>query len=57
MNPTIGTVERAFQLAEHSSNVEQIRTSLKKEGYSGVDAHLSGASIRSELSKIIKRAV
>ncbi|MDP9421636.1 MAG: hypothetical protein M3Q19_02165 [Pseudomonadota bacterium] len=57
MNPTIGTVERAFQLAEHSSNVEQIRNRLRKEGYSGVDAHLSGASIRSELSKIIKRAV
>lgn len=50
-----GIIERAFQLAASSRNVEDIRSQLRKEGYANVDAHLSGAKIRSDLSKSIKQ--
>lgn len=55
MTQTTNIIERAFQLAEGSSNVEEIRAKLKKEGYPSVDAHLSGGRIRSDLTKIIRR--
>lgn len=55
MTQTTNIIERAFQLAEGSANVEEIRVKLKKEGYPSVDAHLSGARIRSDLTKIIRR--
>jgi hypothetical protein len=44
-------VERSFQLAPHYSSVEEIRKALKHEGYSNIDAHLAGASIRADLKK------
>lgn len=50
-----GVIERAYQLAQTSADVEQIRLQLRKEGYSNVDAHLAGAKIRSDLKKIIRR--
>jgi hypothetical protein len=56
INPHIGIIERAFELARQLANVEEIRTHLKKEGYSNVDAHLSGNKIRSDLLKLIRRA-
>ena len=43
-------IERAFQLAPDNS-VEQIRKALRQEGYSNVDAHLGGASIKADLKK------
>ena len=49
-----GIIERAFQLAESSENVEQIRAKLRKVGYSNVDAHLSGPKIRSDLVRLIR---
>ncbi len=52
-----GIIERAFQLAQESANVEEIRTRLRKEGYFNVDAHLMGRKIRSDLVKIIRQAV
>lgn len=51
------TVERAFQLAEESTSVDEIRAKLKKEGYSNVDAHLNGGQIRSALTKLMRRGV
>lgn len=51
-----GLIERAFELATSLANVEAIRTQLRKEGYSNVDAHLFGRKIRSDLVKIIRRA-
>ena len=54
---TVGIIERAFQLADRSASVEQIRMQLRKEGYSNVDAHLAGPKIRSDLTKIIRRPV
>ena len=44
-------VERAFQLAPRYSSVEEIRKALRHEGYSNIDAHLAGASIRADLKK------
>jgi hypothetical protein len=49
-----GVIERAYQLARTSADVEQIRLKLRKEGYSNVDAHLAGPKIRSDLIKIIR---
>lgn len=48
-------IERAFQLAEHSANVEEIRNRLRREGYSNVDGHLMGRQIRADLVKIIRK--
>ena len=51
-----GIIERAFQLAQLSANVDEIRSRLRKEGYSNVDAHLMGRKIRSDLVKIIRQS-
>lgn len=48
---TTNVIERAFQLARDTANVDEIRKTLRREGYSSVDAHLSGASIRAQLKK------
>jgi hypothetical protein len=56
IGPAPGIIERAFQLAQDSANVEEIRTRLRKEGYFNVDAHLMGRKIRSDLVKIIRQA-
>ena len=49
-----GIIERAFQLAEASANIDEIRSQLKREGYFHVDAHLTGGKIRSDLTKAIR---
>lgn len=51
-----GVIERAYQLASTSADVEQIRQQLRKEGYLNVDAHLAGSKIRSDLIKIIRQS-
>jgi hypothetical protein len=48
---TENPIERAFQLARASTSIDDIRRTLRQEGYSNVDAHLSGASIKAELKK------
>lgn len=48
-------IERAYELAPGCGNIEEIRAALRREGYSGVDAHLSGRVIRSDLSKLLTR--
>ena len=50
-----GAIERAFQLAQTSVDLDEVRQQLRKEGYSNVDAHLAGAKIRSDLTKIIRQ--
>lgn len=50
-----GIIQRAFQLAENSGNLDEIRAKLKSEGYTNVDAHLSGGSIRADLKRIFKK--
>jgi tRNA G26 N,N-dimethylase Trm1 len=49
--PTPDIIERAFQLARRSTTIEEIRKALRQEGYSNVDAHLGGASIKAELKR------
>jgi hypothetical protein len=48
---TQNIIERAFQLARGSNNLEHIRKTLRHEGFSNVDAHLGGASIKAQLKK------
>ena len=57
-NETYGTrmqtqniIERAFELASSSTSIDEIRKALRQEGYSNVDAHLGGASIKADLKK------
>jgi len=51
-----GTIERAFELAPSCGNIEDIRTALRREGYSFIDAHLGGRVIRADLSRLLNRA-
>ena len=48
-------IERAFELAPTCINIEEIRSALRREGYSNVDAHLTGRVIRADLSKLMNR--
>jgi hypothetical protein len=48
-------IERAFQLALNSENIEQVRNALRREGYSNVDAHLAGPTIKADLRKRFPR--
>ena len=48
-------IERAFQLAPTVTSVEEIRQTLRHEGYSNIDAHLAGASIKADLKKRFAR--
>lgn len=50
----IAIIERAFQLALHMANVEEIRIQLRKEGYSNIDGHLMGRQIRADLVRTIR---
>lgn len=52
---TTNIIERAFQLAPAATSVEEIRKTLRREGYSNVDAHLEGASIKADLKKRFAR--
>lgn len=48
-------IERAFELAPNYSSIDEIRKALRHEGYSNVDAHLAGASIKADLKKRFAR--
>jgi hypothetical protein len=48
---TQNIIERAFQLAQSSTSIDEIRKALRQEGYSNVDAHLGGATIMADLKK------
>ncbi|MBB5709736.1 hypothetical protein FHT02_000958 [Sphingomonas xinjiangensis] len=49
------TLERAFELARESGcrDVEEVRRTLASEGYSGVEQHLAGHSIRKQIRATI----
>ncbi len=53
-----GTVERAFALAASGdcASVEEIRTRLKRDGFSQIGGHLSGLAIRRQLRAICDTA-
>jgi hypothetical protein len=50
-------IERAFQLAASNqfTTVTQIRQALRKEGYTGIDAHLGGRGVRDQLRALMQR--
>jgi hypothetical protein len=48
-HPTI--LERAYELALTSTTIDEVRQTLKSEGYSNVDAHLAGPTIKADLRK------
>jgi hypothetical protein len=50
---SMGTVERALQLAPECQTIEEIRTKLNEEGHSSIDAHLQG-SLRRDLKRLLK---
>ena len=50
-----GIIERAFELAPKSRNIEEVRIALRREGFANVDAHLSGQRIRADLGKLLYR--
>ena len=52
-HPTI--LERAFELALTSTTIDEVRHTLKFEGYSNVDAHLSGPKTKADLRKRFAR--
>ncbi|MBB4857208.1 hypothetical protein HNO88_000515 [Novosphingobium chloroacetimidivorans] len=53
-----GTVTRAFEIARAGTckNVEDIKRQLKREGYSSVDEHLNGPTIKKQLAAAILAA-
>ena len=44
-----GIIERALELAAESLSVEEVRRKLKAEGYTKIEAHLSGKLIRRQI--------
>lgn len=48
---TPNIIERAFELARASDDLDAIRRTLRQEGYSNIEAHLAGPSIRADLKK------
>ena len=51
----VGVIERAFQVAEESESLDEVRKRLIREGYASVEAHLSGPQIKRELSRLLSR--
>jgi len=52
----VGIIERAFQVAEQSESLDEVRKRLIREGYASVEAHLSGRQIKRELSRVLNRS-
>jgi hypothetical protein len=51
---TQNIIERAFELAREATTIDDIRRTLRQEGYANVDAHLAGASNKADLKKQFK---
>lgn len=47
----INIIERAYQVAEESGSLEEVKRKLTREGYLNVHSHLSGHQIRQDLLK------
>ncbi len=54
--PQEGIIARAFEVAREGKcqSLTDIRTQLKREGFSEPHAHLSGSLIKKQLSAILK---
>ena len=55
LHPNI--IERAFQLAPGVTTIQEVRNALRREGYSSVDEHLAGPTIKADLRKRFMRPV
>ncbi len=51
--PPTSAIERAFEVAGSCATLDEVRRSLKAEGFAQVDAHLAGRMIRSQLSGLL----
>lgn len=51
-----GTVLRAFELAREGTckSISDIRRKLKAEGYSAIDDHFSGPTMKKQLMNLLK---
>ena len=45
-------IQRAFELAPQCNSMKDLRKALAAEGYSQIDAHLSGLGTQRELRKL-----
>ena len=50
----VGIVERAYQLAPECFNLDEVRAKLRSEGYTQIDDHLSGPTLRNALKKLTR---
>jgi hypothetical protein len=50
----VGIVERAYQIAPESQNLDEVRAKLRREGYIQIDEHLSGPTLRNALKKLTR---
>jgi tRNA G26 N,N-dimethylase Trm1 len=48
-------IERAFELARRSTTIAEVRNALRHEGYSNIEAHLAGPTIKADLKKHFTR--
>lgn len=53
MQAATNVVERAFQVAGSCATLDEIRKTLRNEGFAQVDAHLAGRMIRGELQRLL----
>ena len=58
MTSDVALLERAFALARSGAcaSMAELAKALKNEKYSGVDAHLTGPSLRLQLRELMLRA-
>jgi hypothetical protein len=47
-------IARAYQLALESSQLGEVRTKLKKEGYGNIAGHFSSGQLKGQLTKRLK---
>lgn len=52
---TPNIIERAFELARSSTTIAEVRHALRFEGYSNVEEHLAGPTIKADLRKHFAR--
>lgn len=53
-----GTVSRAFELAKggQCKTISDIRRRLKQEGYSAIEEHFSGPTMKKQLTSLLRSA-
>jgi hypothetical protein len=49
------TIERAFQLAKTSRNINDLRGRLRLEGYPNAERDLFGSALRKELQELMRK--